>query len=111
MKIVIKNRLKIYSTMKKTLKMMTVACTTAFFLTSCFSYTTVVGKGAQGNQKVTKWNHYLIEGLAPVSISDSKAMAGDAENYTVETKQTFVNGLIAAITFGIYTPTVTTVTK
>jgi hypothetical protein len=36
-------------------------------------------------------------------------MAGEAENYTVQTRLTFVNGLVSAITFGIYTPT--TVTK
>nr|WP_294893947.1 Bor family protein [uncultured Pedobacter sp.] len=80
-------------------------------LTSCYSYTSVVGKGAQGNQKVTKWNHYLIDGLAPVSVSDSKAMADGATDYTVFTRQSFVNGLISGITFGIYTPTTTTVTK
>jgi hypothetical protein len=80
-------------------------------LTSCYSYTSVVGKGAQGNQQVTKWNHYVIAGLAPVGVSDSKAMAEGAENYTVHTRQSFVNGLLSAITFGIYTPTVTTVTK
>lgn len=97
--------------MKKTLKMMTIAIVSSIALSSCYSYTSVVGKGAEGTQKVTKWNHYLIEGLAPVSVSDSKAMAGGAENYTVNTKQTFVNGLIAALTLGIYTPTVTTVTK
>jgi hypothetical protein len=97
--------------MKKTLKMMTVAIAASFLLTSCYSYTSVVGKGALGTQKVTKWNHYLIDGLAPVSVSDSRKMADGAENYTIETKHTFVNGLIAAITFGIYTPTVTTVTK
>ncbi|WP_353149842.1 Bor family protein [Chryseobacterium sp.] len=97
--------------MKNTLKMMTAAFAASIFLTSCYSYTSVVGKGALGTQKVTKWNHYLIEGLAPVSVSDSRTMAGNSENYTVETKQTFVNGLIAAVTLGIYTPTVTTVTK
>lgn len=88
------------------------AVVTAFaMLTSCYSYTSVVGQGAQGNQKITKWNHYVIGGLAPVGVSDSKEMAGNAENYTVHTRQTFVNGLISAITFGIYTPTVTTVSK
>ncbi|MPT35347.1 MAG: hypothetical protein E2604_09730 [Flavobacterium sp.] len=80
-------------------------------LTSCYTYTSVVGKGAQGNQQTTKWNHYVIYGLAPVGVSDSKQMAGGAQDYTVTTKQSFVNGLISAITFGIYTPTVTTVTK
>ncbi|WP_375447393.1 Bor family protein [uncultured Fibrella sp.] len=80
-------------------------------LSSCYSYTSVVGKGAQGNTAVTKWNHYVIGGLAPVGVSDSKQMAGGAENYTVFTRHSFVNGLVAGLTFGIYTPTTTTVTK
>jgi len=80
-------------------------------LTSCYTYTSVVGEGAKGNQEVEKWNHYVIFGLAPVGVSDSKAMAGGATDYTVKTRQTFVNGLVAGITFGIYTPTTTTVTK
>lgn len=80
-------------------------------LTSCYVQTHVVGKGAQGNQKVTKWNHYLIYGLAPVDVSKPEEMAAGATDYTVETKHSFVNGLISAITFGIYNPTTTTVTK
>jgi hypothetical protein len=80
-------------------------------LTSCYAYTTVVGKGAQSSQTTTKWNSYILFGLAPVGVSDPKAMAGDAENYTVHTRESFVNGLVAALTFGIYTPTTTTVTK
>jgi hypothetical protein len=34
-----------------------------------------------------------------------------AENYEVTTRQTFVNGLVSGLTFGIYTPTTTTVKK
>ena len=90
---------------------MTIVFSMSIMLTSCFSYTSVVGKGAQGNASVTKWNHYVIGGLAPVGVSDSKEMAAGATDYTVTTKQSFVNGLIAALTFSIYTPTTTTVTK
>ncbi|WP_300024127.1 Bor family protein [uncultured Maribacter sp.] len=97
--------------MKNSMKMMAIAFASSILLTSCYSYTSVVGSGAQGNSETTEWNHYVIYGLAPVGVSDSKAMAGGAENYTVTTKQTFVNGLVSAITFGIYTPTTTTVTK
>ena len=71
----------------------------------------MVGSGAQGNNEKTNWNHYVILGLAPVGVSNSKQMADGAENYTVYTRQSFVNGLVSAITFGIYTPTTTTVTK
>lgn len=84
-------------------------CSTLF--TSCYTYTSVVGEGAKGGQKVTKWNHYLIGGLAPVGVSDSKAMAGGATDYTVTVKHSFVNGLIAGLTFGLYTPTTTVVEK
>lgn len=80
-------------------------------LTSCYTYTSVVGEGAKGNQVVTKWNHYVVYGLAPVDVSDSKAMSDGATNYTVKTEQSFVNGLVSALTFGLYTPTTTTVTK
>ena len=93
------------------MKMMAIAFASSILLTSCYSYTSVVGSGAQGNSETKEWNHYVVYGLAPVGVSDSKAMAGGAENYTVTTKHSFVNGLVAAITFGIYTPTTTTVTK
>lgn len=91
--------------------MIAIVFTSSILLTSCFSYTSVVGTGAQGNSQVTEWNHYVIFGLAPIGVSDSKQMADGTENYTVYTRHSFVNGLINAVTFGIYTPTTTTVTK
>ncbi|AXG73270.1 hypothetical protein DVK85_03120 [Flavobacterium arcticum] len=97
--------------MEKITKIFTAAFAASMLLTSCYTYTTVVGKGAQSNVTVTKWNHYVIYGLAPVGVSDSRDMADGATDYTVTTKHSFVNGLIAGITFGIYTPTTTTVTK
>lgn len=96
---------------KKTMKTMTVVFAASMLLSFCYSYTSVVVKGAQGNSQTTEWNHYVIYGLAPVGVSDSKQMADGAENYSVHTRQSFVNGLVSAITFGIYTPTTTTVTK
>ena len=89
---------------------MTVLFVTALLLSSCYSYTSVVDNGAQGNQQITQWNHYLQSGLAPVGVSDSKQMADGAENYSVFTSLSFVNGLVSALTFGLYSPT-TTVTK
>ena len=91
--------------------MMTVLFATSLLLSSCYSYTSVVGNGAQGNQQITQWNHYLLGGLAPVGVSDSKQMADGAENYSVFTNLSFVNGLVSALTFGLYSPTTTTVTK
>ena len=96
---------------KKSMKMMAGIFASSILLTSCYSYTSVVGNGAQGDSQTTERNDYLIFGLAEVGVSDSKKMADGAENYTVNTRQTFVNGLLFGLTFGIYSPTTTTVTK
>jgi len=96
---------------KRSVKMLTIVLASSMLLTSCYSYTSVVGEGAQGSNETTEWNHYVIFGLAPVDVSDSKQMADGAEDYTIHTRQSFVNGLITGLTFGIYTPTMTTVTK
>ncbi len=56
-------------------------------------------------------NHYLIYGLAPVKVSNPKDMVGDATDYTVTIQHIFVDGLINAITFGIYSPTTTILKK
>lgn len=97
--------------MKRTFKLFGVVFAAGMLLTSCYTYTTVVGKGAQGSESKKEWNHYVLWGLAPVDLSDAKEMAGGASDYTVTTKQSFVNGLLSGITFGIYSPTTTVVTK
>ena len=96
---------------KKPFNMLAVVFAVSMLLSSCYSYTSVVGSGAQGSAEKSQWNHYILYGLAPVGVSDSKQMADGAENYSIHTRHSFVNGLIAAVTFGIYTPTTTTVTK
>ncbi|MER2996200.1 Bor family protein [Pontibacter populi] len=97
--------------MKRTFKMLAAGLLMSTMMTSCYTYTTVVGNGAQGNTQVRKMNHYVIYGLAPVGVSNPAEMAGGATDYTVKTEHSFLDGLIAGLTFGIYTPTTTTVTK
>jgi len=80
-------------------------------MTSCYTYTHTVGKCPQTGVEVKKINHYLIYGLAPVGISNPTEMAGGATDYEVTITHTFVDGLINALTFGIYTPTTTIVKK
>ena len=106
---------------KSTTKMMTVLFTASVLLSSCYSYTSVVGEGAKaetekvkGENKKTKWNHYSIGGLIRIKASDSKQMANDLEgkeNYNVRTRQTLINMIVGIVTGGLYTPTTTTVTK
>ncbi len=102
---------KIPDMKKKFMLLLGVTLMCSFLLTSCYVYTVVVGEGAKGNTEVTKWNSYVIYGLVPVGVSDAKALAGGASDYTVTTKQSFLNGLVTGITFGIYAPTTTTVRK
>lgn len=97
--------------MKKLLRTFGIALLSTIILSSCYTYTSVVGTGAQGSQEVTEWNHYVVYGLEPFDVSDSRKMADGAENYTVTTRISFVNGLVSMLTFGIYTPTTTTVKK
>jgi len=97
--------------MKKRINTIALATVFALSLSSCYTYTTVVGNGAQGNKQTKAWNHYLIGGLAPVGVSDPAELAGGATDYDVKTEITFVNGLVNALTFGIYSPSTTTVTQ
>lgn len=80
-------------------------------MSSCYTYTYNVGNGAQTGVEVKEKNHYLIYGLANVGQSDPIEMAGGAANYEVTITHTFIDGLINAITFGIYNPTTTIVKK
>lgn len=97
--------------MKNVFKSLAIVLTMAFLTTSCWTNTFNVGNGSQSGVQVTSMNHYLIYGLVPLKVSDPNELAGGASDYTVKIEHSFIDGLINAITFGIYTPTTTTVTK
>ena len=93
--------------MKKIVLTAILACS----LTSCYVHEYTIGNGAQKGITNTKKNHFVIRGLAPIKTAQPEEMAGDAKNYTVKTRFTFLDYLLSSITYGIYTPTTTTVTK
>ena len=97
--------------MKRTILSLAFVLGLSLIMTSCFTYTHTVGEGPQTGVEVKQMNHYLIYGLAPVLISNPNEMAGGAEDYEVTITHTFIDGLINALTFGIYTPTTTIVKK
>lgn len=97
--------------MKKNLLKLTLLFAVVFTLSSCYTYTYNVGNGPQSGIEVKGKNHYFVYGLAPGGITDPIQMAGGAENYQVKIEHSFIDGLINALTFGIYTPTTTTITK
>ena len=82
-------------------------------LSSCYSATTCVGTVKVDDPTVkvnTVKNHHFIYGLVNggnTKIEDSKYI-GNRKNYVVKKSTAFVDGLLEAITFGIYSPTTTT---
>lgn len=87
-------------------------CSLALCISSCYSVQYSVGRGAQTGLEVKAKNHFVIAGLAPVGDQKSpQELAGDTQDYDVEVVHTFIDGLLSAITFGIYTPTTTIIRK
>jgi hypothetical protein len=88
-----------------------VLCFLSLSMASCYTVSYAVGSGSQTGETIVEKNHFLIAGLAPIKTADPTKMAGDAKNYQVTITHTFVDGLINALTSGMYTPTTTIVKK
>ena len=97
--------------MKKLSKLIVFCIAIAFLTSSCYSHTFAIGQGAQTGVEVVKKNHFFLFGLIPGNVSSPQEMAGETSDYEVTEVQTFVDGLVGTITFGIYTPTTTRVQK
>lgn len=82
-------------------------------LTSCYNTKVVCGDITRQTPVVkvnSEWNHHLLYGLVPLKNAkmEAKEYVGNKKSYVVKTNQTFINMLVNAITFGLYTPTTTT---
>ncbi|MEI8085962.1 MAG: hypothetical protein WCG93_07075 [Paludibacter sp.] len=97
--------------MKKNLLKVAFVFGVCVMMTSCYTMTATVGKGPQTGEKVVGHNHYLIDGLAPISTVNVKELSGSAQNYSITISHSFIDGFLAALTSGIYTPTTVTITK
>jgi len=97
--------------MKKCLLNLSLTLVLAFAMTSCYTFTATVGNGPQTGTKVVAHNHYVINGLAPISTANTKELVGDAKDYSITISHSFVDGFLAWLTGSIYTPTTVTITK
>ena len=97
--------------MKNTFLSLTLLAFLCLSITSCYTVSYAVGTGSQTGVTVVEKNHFLIGGLAALKTADPTKMAGESKNYQVTIKHTFVDGLINALTSGLYTPTTTIVKK
>lgn len=82
----------------------------AISMCSCYNTRILVGDVKPKDPVVkinSEWNHHLIGGLVPLGNAKMNAeeyLAGH-KNYVVKTNMNFLNMLVGAVTFGIYTPT------
>jgi len=97
--------------MKKTFFLLIAFVSLSFLMSSCYVHTFVVGNGPRTGVEITKKNNYFIYGLIPGKVSDPQEMAGGAKDFEVTEIHTFLDGFLATITMGIYTPYTTKVKK
>jgi len=83
----------------------------AFLFTSCYNTRILVGdvKPTEPVTEVNKeWTHHFLFGLVPggnAKVNPIDYLPAGQENYIVKTNTSFLNGFVAGLTFGIYTPT------
>ena len=81
-----------------------------FLLAGCYHATIETGLApGLGSKTVQMWKHSWIYGLVPPSVVEAQS---ECENGVaiVETQHSFANGLVGALTGGIYTPMTVMVT-
>ena len=97
--------------MKKSLLKLSLIFAIAVMMASCYTFTATIGNGPQTGTKIVSHNHYLINGLAPISTANTKELVGDTKDYSITVSHSFIDGFLAMLTSGIYTPTTVTITK
>ena len=81
----------------------------AFAAGGCLEHTYTVGTGAPVGPKVyEEWHSHWLGGLIGERTMDIDEYCPSG-NATIENEQSFLNGLVAALTSGIYMPTTVTI--
>ncbi|MBQ5983123.1 MAG: Bor protein [Prevotella sp.] len=80
----------------------------SMMLTSCYNVTTCVNMGMDEPAVMvnTVHNNHFVYGLVGHQKIDAKQYTTDTR-YKIKNYQSFVDGLLSTITFGIYTPSTT----
>ncbi len=87
--------------MKKTLVVALLSLT----VTGCAQQSFKLNNGVTVNPQETKTANFFVSGIGQSDTIDAAKVCGSADKVVkTEVQQTFVNGLLGFITFGIYTP-------
>lgn len=71
----------------------------------CATQTYHINKGVSSVPTKDKMQHFFVSGLGQEQEMDAAAVCGGAGNIIkVESKHEFIDGLLGAVTWGIYTP-------
>ena len=74
-------------------------------LAGCFQHTYTVGAGAPTEPVAySQWRHHWIAGLISPGHEMDVQEVCPSGNATIHQEQTFLNGLVAVLTTGIYVP-------
>lgn len=85
------------------------ACMAALVLTACYHQVVDTGLPAGETRIARPWTSTFIYGLVPATPIDVRSQCPEGVAI-VDTQMSFVNGLVAFVTLGIYTPLSVTVT-
>ncbi|MGF1843725.1 Bor family protein [Vibrio clamense] len=90
------------------MKKIILAAALSFLATGCAQQTFVMAPEASTTKTEAtseQAHHFFISGLAQEKQIDAAGVCGGADKIAkVEVQETFINGLLATVTFGIYTP-------
>ncbi|MBO6575457.1 MAG: Bor family protein [Rhodothermales bacterium] len=81
----------------------------AMTLGGCY-HTSVLFDNEPSNRVEEIWAHSFVYGLVPPDEVNAEEICGRSGAHKIETQISFVNGLVGALTFSVYTPMTITVT-
>lgn len=74
-------------------------------LTGCAQQAFIVNNVPTGSPKEVTTQHFFIDGLGQKKTIDAAAVCGGSEKIIrTEVQSTFLNNILALVSFGIYTP-------
>lgn len=87
------------------MKKLVFATSLAVLLAGCSTQTYIVSE-QHGSQTPTydKMQHFFVSGLGQQQEKNASEVCGAGNTTKIQTKQSFLNGLLGNISYGIYTP-------
>lgn len=88
------------------MKKLVITAATALLLSACSTHTFIVSEQNAASQPTyDKTQHFFVSGLGQSKEVNGAEICGSADKVAkVQTQQTFLNGLLHSVSYGIYSP-------